>query len=141
MISPVILPTTYLSGVTSPLTTAEPSPQLASTTTTERSPVLGLRVNITPEQRESIMRWITTPIASPCSGSFNRRRYITDSTAYRLAQHLRTCSITESTPRTHRYVSCSPAKLASALSSLVALERMATGSLSPELRDSSRSSS
>ena len=39
------------SGVTSPETSAEPSPQVASIATTERSPVTGDRVNITPAAR------------------------------------------------------------------------------------------
>jgi hypothetical protein len=54
--SPVTLLITYLSGVTTPLTTAEPRPQLVSITITERSPVSELRVNMTPEQRESTIR-------------------------------------------------------------------------------------
>ena len=46
----------------------------------------------------------------------------------RLAQQRSTCATTESPPRTHRYVSCSPAKLASGWSSQVADDRTATGS-------------
>ncbi len=53
--SPVTLLTTYLSGVTSPLTRADPSPTLASIAITDRSPVSGLRVNSTPELRDSSM--------------------------------------------------------------------------------------
>ena len=45
----------------------------------------------------------------------------------RLAQQRSTCATTESPPRTHRYVSCSPAKLASGWSSQVADDRTATG--------------
>jgi hypothetical protein len=48
VISPVTLLTVKLSGVTSPPTRADPSPQVPSMATTERSPVTGLRVNITP---------------------------------------------------------------------------------------------
>ena len=48
VISPVILLITKLSGVTSPATSAEPSPQVPSMATTERSPLTGERVNITP---------------------------------------------------------------------------------------------
>ena len=42
VISPVTLLTMKLSGVTSPATRAEPSPQVPSMATTERSPVTGL---------------------------------------------------------------------------------------------------
>jgi len=73
-ISPVTLLTVKLSGVTSPLTRAEPRPQQASTAITERSPVTGLQVNMTPAQRGSTMRWTTTAIARSCSLSFRRRR-------------------------------------------------------------------
>jgi len=66
--SPVIFPTTQRSGVTPPLTTADPRPHDASIVITERSPVVGLRVNITPAVRASTMRWITTAIATPASG-------------------------------------------------------------------------
>ena len=48
LISPVIFPSTQRSGVTSPATTAEPSPHAPSMVTTELSPVSGLRVNMTP---------------------------------------------------------------------------------------------
>ena len=72
--SPVTLFSTQASGVTSPPTTAEPSPQAASTTTTDLSPVTGLRVNITPEVRASTIRWITTAMASPPSGTPRRSR-------------------------------------------------------------------
>lgn len=72
--SPVIFPTTQRSGVTSPLTTAEPKPQDASIVITERSPVVGLRVNITPAVCASTMRWITTAIATPASGMRWRKR-------------------------------------------------------------------
>ncbi len=41
---------------------------------TERSPVVGERVNITPAQRASTMRWITTPMATPASGRSCLRR-------------------------------------------------------------------
>ena len=68
VISPVTLLTMNESGVTSPLTTAEPRPQLASMAITDRSPVSGLRVNITPELRESTIRWTTTAMARSCSG-------------------------------------------------------------------------
>ena len=75
---PVISPVTLLivkeSGVTSPATRAEPRPQVPSMATTERSPVTGLRVNITPAARGRSMRWTTTPMASPSSGSRRRRR-------------------------------------------------------------------
>ena len=67
-ISPVILEMTKRSGVTSPLTSAEPKPQVASRVTTERSPVSGLRVNITPAERASTMRCTTTAIATVFSG-------------------------------------------------------------------------
>ena len=74
VISPVTLLTVKLSGVTSPATRAEPSPQVPSMATTERSPVTGLRVNMTPAARVLSMRWMTTAIARPCSGSPIRRR-------------------------------------------------------------------
>src|SRR5437762_1128461 len=54
-ISPVILPRTQRSGVTSPPTTAEPRPQAPSIVTTDRSPVVGLRVNITPAAHEPFL--------------------------------------------------------------------------------------
>src|SRR5262249_32528716 len=73
-ISPVTLLITNRSGVTSPLTSAEPRPQQASTLTPERSPVVGLQVNMPPAQRGSTMRWTTTAIARPCSPIFIRRR-------------------------------------------------------------------
>jgi hypothetical protein len=58
----VILAITNRSGVTSPLTTADPAPR-ASITITERSPVVGLRVNMTPAVLESTMRCTTTAMA------------------------------------------------------------------------------
>jgi hypothetical protein len=73
-ISPVILPTTQRSGVTSPPTTAEPSPQAPSIVITERSPVVGLRVNITPAVRASTIVCTTTAIATADSGMPFRRR-------------------------------------------------------------------
>jgi hypothetical protein len=72
--SPVTLLTTNESGVTSPLTTAEPRPQLASMAMTERSPVSGPRVNITPELREATICWTTTAIARSVSGMPRRSR-------------------------------------------------------------------
>ena len=74
MTSPVTLLTTKESGVTSPLTTAEPRPQLASMATTERSPVSGLRVNITPELRDPTICCTTTAIARSVSGMPRRSR-------------------------------------------------------------------
>ena len=74
VISPVTLLTVKLSGVTSPATRAEPSPQVPSMATTERSPVTGLRVNITPAARGLTMRWTTTPMARPPSPMPRRRR-------------------------------------------------------------------
>jgi hypothetical protein len=74
VISPVTLLTVKLSGVTSPDTRAEPSPQVPSMATTERSPVTGLRVNITPAARGLTMRWMTTPMAKPPSPVPRRRR-------------------------------------------------------------------
>ena len=68
LISPVILPTTQRSGVTSPPTTAEPRPQAPSMVITERSPVVGLRVNITPAVRASTIDCTTTAIATHCFG-------------------------------------------------------------------------
>ena len=67
-ISPVILPSTQRSGVTSPPTTAEPRPQEPSMVITERSPVSGLRVNITPAVRASTIFCTTTAMATPCFG-------------------------------------------------------------------------
>lgn len=58
-----------MSGVTSPLTTADPSPQLASITMTEVSPVTGLRVKSTPAQRALTITCTTTPMASVSSGT------------------------------------------------------------------------
>ncbi len=89
-ISAVTLFTTNLSGVTSPLTMHDPRPQLPSIVMTERSPDVGLLVNMTPEQSEFTIRWITTPMATCSSGSCNRNRYDTDSVLYKLAQHERT---------------------------------------------------
>ena len=74
LISPVILLATNESGVTSPPTTAEPRPQLASMATTERSPVSGLRVNMTPELRAPTICWTTTAIARSVSGMPRRNR-------------------------------------------------------------------
>jgi hypothetical protein len=74
VISPVILPTTQRSGVTSPPTTAEPRPQAPSIVITDRSPVNGLRVNITPAVRASTMRCTTTAMETPLSGTPRRRR-------------------------------------------------------------------
>ena len=74
MISPVTLLITHESGVTSPETSAEPSPQVPSIATTERSPVTGDRVNITPAARGATMRCTTTAIATPASGRPRRRR-------------------------------------------------------------------
>ena len=48
MMSSVILLTTKWSGVTSPETTDSPKPKLESMTMTERSPLAGWMVNITP---------------------------------------------------------------------------------------------
>jgi hypothetical protein len=66
--------TVKLSGVTSPDTRAEPRPQVASIATTERSPVTGLRVNITPAERGDSIRCTTTPMARPSSPVPWRRR-------------------------------------------------------------------
>ena len=74
VISPVILLMMNESGVTSPETSAEPSPQVASIATTERSPVTGDRVNITPAARGATIRCTTTAIETPASGSPRRRR-------------------------------------------------------------------
>ncbi len=74
LISPVILPITKRSGVTSPPTTAEPNPHAPSMVITERSPVVGLRVNITPAVRASTMRCTTTAMLTPASGTLRRRR-------------------------------------------------------------------
>ena len=73
-ISPVILPTTQRSGVTSPPTTAEPSPKAPSMVITERSPVVGLRVNITPAARASTMDCTTTAMATSRSAMPRCRR-------------------------------------------------------------------
>ena len=53
----------YSSGVTSPPTTASPSPQLAFTATLLGSPLTGLQVNMTPETEASTITWTVTPIA------------------------------------------------------------------------------
>jgi hypothetical protein len=81
VISPVILLMVKLSGVTSPATSAEPSPQVPSIATTERSPVTGDRgpgtgdrVNITPAARGRTMTCTTMAMDSDCSGSLMRRR-------------------------------------------------------------------
>ncbi len=74
VISPVTLLITKPSGVTSPATSADPSPQVPSIATTERSPLSGERVNITPAARGLIMRCTTTAIDSWPSGSPMRRR-------------------------------------------------------------------
>ena len=74
VISPVTLLTMKLSGVTSPPTRAEPRPQVPSMATTERSPVTGLRVNITPAARGLTIRWTMTPMARPPSSRPCRRR-------------------------------------------------------------------
>ena len=60
--------------MTSPLTTAEPRPQLASMATTDLSPLIGLRVNMTPELRAPTIRWTTTAIARSVSGMPRRSR-------------------------------------------------------------------
>ena len=73
-ISPVIFPTTQRSGVTSPLTSAEPSPQAPSMVITDRSPLSGLRVNITPAVRASTMICTTTAMATADSAILRRRR-------------------------------------------------------------------
>src|SRR5437870_1202426 len=101
-ISPVILAMTNLSGVTSPPTTAEPRPHVASMVITERSPVSGLRVNITPAVRASTIFCTTTAIATPSSGIPRFRRYEIDGTEYRLDQQERTDFKVASTPLTHR---------------------------------------
>jgi hypothetical protein len=74
VISPVILLTVKLSGVTSPDTRADPRPQVPSIATTERSPVTGDRVNKTPAHRGPTIRCTTTAIATPSSGMRRRRR-------------------------------------------------------------------
>ena len=74
VISPVILEITQESGVTSPETSAEPRPQVPSIATTERSPVTGDLVNITPAARGATMRCTTTAMATPASGRRRRRR-------------------------------------------------------------------
>ena len=58
--------------MTSPETTASPSPLLASTTTADRSPVTGSAVNITPANSASTISWTTTAIRTspgsiPCA--------------------------------------------------------------------------
>ena len=52
-----------LSGVTSPATTASPSPQEASMATCDRSPVVGFRVKATPEATGSTIFCTPTDMA------------------------------------------------------------------------------
>ena len=62
-ISPLILSMTKRSGVTSPETSGSPSPQTASQTTVERSPLAGLSVMNTPAARAVTISWTTTAMA------------------------------------------------------------------------------
>jgi hypothetical protein len=96
------------------------------------SPLTGLQVNITPDTAASTISWTVTPIAGLSSMPI-RSRYATASELSRLAQQSCTAAQTRSTPSTHRYVSCRPAKVVSALSSPIALERTATAG-SPSAR-------
>jgi hypothetical protein len=66
MMSRATLLTTKWSGVTSPETTDSPKPKLESMTITERSPLVGWMVNITPAVSELAIFWMPTLIAT-CS--------------------------------------------------------------------------
>jgi hypothetical protein len=63
-----------VSGVTRPATIASPSPKLALTSISVRSPVVGLAVNRTPETSAGTIVWTTTPIATACWAIPMRRR-------------------------------------------------------------------
>ena len=81
----------------------------------ERSSVVGLRVNITPATSASTACWTQTlmpTVPTPCPRD-NRAREDSACGEKELAQHRRTASSTSASPRTHRYVSCCPAQLAS----------------------------
>ena len=130
--------------MTSPDTTASPKPHDASIAISDRSPFCGLRVKATPATSASTICWTATPIAGPVPSPRVRRRVEPRAgsaiarSVNRLAQHRRTAARTSAAPRTHRYVSCSPAKLASGASSPTADDRTATGtSAVPHRRHSS----
>ena len=67
MMSSVTLLTTKWSGVTSPDTTDSPNPKFESITITERSPLAGWMVNITPAVYELAIFCTPTLMARPSS--------------------------------------------------------------------------
>src|SRR5574342_229910 len=125
--SSVILLTRKLSGVTIPETTLSPSPQLASIAMLERSPLDGLRVNITPAVRELAIFCTPTLMRTFSCGKPMARRYEMARGVNRLDQQMAVRIMTDTDERTHSVVSCWPANEAPGRSSAVALERTATG--------------
>ena len=134
MMSSVILLTTKWSGVTSPETTDSPKPKFESITITERSPLPGCSVNITPAVNELAIFCTPTLIASCASPKPRLARYAMARPVYRLEMQRRMWQSTSSTPRIQRKVSCWPAKLAPGRSSVVALDLTATGNAGMQQR-------
>ena len=109
-------------------------------TARRRRPVIGSAVKRTPALWASTIRCTTTASRSPCRSTPCVSRYATARSFQSDAQHLRTASISASSPLVPRIVSCCPAKLASGRSSAVADERTATGG-EPRARYASRTAS
>ena len=99
-------------------------------TMSERSPVSGCWVNITPADRASTSSWTmtATPLSAP---GWWPARYAPTCGSRAAAQHCSTLASTSWAPETPRNVWNWPAQLASAESSTVALERTATTSSVP----------
>ena len=68
MIANLVLSTIHTSGITDPLTTLSPSPQLPSSVSLVMSAVVGSAVNMTPAARAFTIRSTHTPMGSRSSG-------------------------------------------------------------------------
>src|SRR6266498_3788712 len=88
---------------------------------------MGFAVNMMPEVSAGTITWTTTARLTvdgsiPCRARYSKARGV-----HKLDQHCCTAFNKADFPRTLRYVSCCPAKLAPGRSSAVADERTARG--------------
>ena len=129
--------TRYVSGITSPATTASPRPHAASTRHSS-APVIGFWVNITPATSGASSDCTTTPTLGRVNNPTRWRYVIAES---ELADHQisRSADGTSSIDGTLSSVRCWPAKLAPSPSSSTADERTASGVRRPRIADSTRS--
>jgi hypothetical protein len=100
--APVCVRTTKWSGSTAPLTTASPSPGLASMTLCPRAPVTGSAVKSTPATAASTIRCTTTASSVRAWSTRLRVRYSTARSVQSDAQHRWTASRTASAPSISR---------------------------------------